>query len=84
MINMNYNILEYDLNLYLSKIYISLLNKYDVFLSNKYFDYYIFLIKKEINNQNIEINIIINLVIYKFIKNISVFQKYKRFSKNIL
>ena len=73
MINMNYNILEYDLNLYLSKIYISLLNKYDVFLSNKYFDYYIFLIKKEFNNKNIEINIIINLVIHKFIKNISVF-----------
>ena len=70
---MNYIILEYKLNLYLSKIYISLLNKYGIFLSNKYFDYYIFLIKKEINNKNNEINIIINLIIHKFIKNISVF-----------
>ena len=70
---MNYIILEYKLNLYLSKIYISLLNKYDTYLSNKYFDYYIFLIKKEINNKNTEINIIINLIIHKFIKNISVF-----------
>ena len=70
---MNYKILEDELNLYLSKIYIKLVNKYDNFLANKYFDYYIFLIKKEFNNKNIEINIIINLIIHKFIK------KYKRF-----
>lgn len=78
MFNMNYYILEKRLILFLLNIYINLLNKYDNnnILVNKYFDYYIYLIKKIFNNQNIKINILINLIIYKFVKNISVFQNH--------
>ena len=68
---MNYYFYEIKLNLILINIYVNLKKKYNnnqILLKDK-FNMFVYLIKKFISkNYDIKLNILLNLVIYKFLK----------------
>ena len=69
---MNYHFYEIKINLILLHIYINLKKKYNdnqILLKEK-FNIIVYLIKKYIHkhNNDVKINILLNLVIYKFLK----------------
>ena len=73
---MNYHFYEIKINLILLHIYINLKKKYNdnqILLKEK-FNIIVYLIKKYIHkhNNNVKINILLNLVIYKFLKYITI------------
>ena len=68
---MNYYFYKIKMNLILLHIYVNLKNKYNdnqILLKEK-FNIIVYLIKKYIHkhNNNVKINILLNLVIYKFL-----------------
>ena len=73
---MNYYFYEIKINLILLHIYINLKKKYNdnqILLKEK-FNIIVYLIKKYIHkhNNDVKINILLNLVIYKFLKYITI------------
>ena len=73
---MNYQFYEIKINLILLHIYINLKKKYSdnqILLKEK-FNIIVYLIKKYIHKHinNVKINILLNLVIYKFLKYITI------------
>ena len=72
---MNYHFYEIKINLILLHIYINLKKKYNdnQILFKEKFNIIVYLIKKFISkNYDIKINILLNLVIYKFLKYVTI------------
>ena len=73
---MNYYYYEIKLNLILIHIYVNLKKKYNdnLVLIKEKFNIIVFLIKKYIHkhNNDVKINILLHLVIYKFLKHITI------------
>ena len=72
---MNYNYYEIKINLILLHIYINLKNKYNdnLILIQEKFNLIVHLIKKYISkNYDVQLNILLNLIIYKFLKYITI------------
>ena len=71
---MNYHYYEIKLNLILIHIYVNLKKKYNnqILLKDK-FNIIVYLIKKYISkNYGVKLNILLNLIIYKFLKYITI------------
>ena len=72
---MNYYYYEIKINLILLHIYINLKNKYNdnLILIQEKFNLIVHLIKKYISkNYDVQLNILLNLIIYKFLKYITI------------
>ena len=73
---MNYYYYEIKINLILINIYVNLKKKYNdnLYLIRDKFNIVVFLIKKYIHkhNNDVKINILLNLLIYKFLKYITI------------